>query len=111
MKDMTQKQFRDALKRHGMVEAGFMGYVNVNIPGHHLEVSKLNAGTNRRAQLAYLLQCRDREMEECECGHPKFDHHFPVRDAITKKITGTRCSKCECGVPAPRPEEGTVLHA
>jgi hypothetical protein len=34
MRDMTKRQFREALKRHSMVEAGFMGYVNVNVPGH-----------------------------------------------------------------------------
>jgi len=110
MRDMTQQQFREALKRHGMTEMGFMGYVNINIPGHHLEVSKLNAGTNRRAQLAYLLKCREREMEECACGHMKTDHHFPVCDE-NKKVVGTRCSKCECGVPAPKPEQGTLVRA
>ena len=109
MRDMTQQQFAEALARHGMKEQGFMGYVDVGIPGHSLHVSKLNAGSRRRSQLAYLLAAKEREMAECKCGHPKLDHHFPVRDPQTKKITGTRCSKCECGVPAPPPEQGTVL--
>jgi hypothetical protein len=93
MRDMTQQQFRDALLRHGMKEMGFMGYVNVNVPGHHLEVSKYNAGTNRRAQLAYLLKCRDREMKECVCGHMKIDHGRPIRDEA-KKIVGWKCGSC-----------------
>ena len=112
MRDMTEQQFREALKRYGMVEAGFMGYVNINIPGHHLEVSKLNAGSNRRAQLAYLLKCRDREMVECACGHMKIEHSVPMRDD-QKKIVGWKCGQCECGsiLIAPYKEQGMVLHA
>lgn len=53
MKDMTVKQFCDALKRHGMTLTGVLGYVEV---GEGLAVSRFNAGYNRRRQLAYLLQ-------------------------------------------------------
>lgn len=59
MRDMTKKQLADALKRHGMHWEGFMGYVNLGIPGHHVCVSVLNAGSNRRAQLAFLLRKRE----------------------------------------------------
>lgn len=55
-KDMSDKQFLAALKRHGFGLQGFMSYVRLPIPGHHISVSFRNAGTNHRAQLAYLLR-------------------------------------------------------
>lgn len=58
MRDMTERQFQDALKRHGMTDDGFMGYVNIPIsedPLSFVSVCRFNAGANRRAQLAYLL--------------------------------------------------------
>lgn len=58
-RDMSRKQFAEALKRHGMHWEGFLGYVNLGIPAHHICVSVLNAGPSRRAQLAYLLLKRD----------------------------------------------------
>jgi hypothetical protein len=57
---MSKAQFRAALERHGMKPEGFMGYVDLGIPGHRICCSRLNAGSNRRAQLAYLLRERDR---------------------------------------------------
>ncbi len=61
VRDMTQAQFLAALKRHGWSEAGFMGYVNMPLPGGgSMNVSKLNAGSRRRDQLAYLLKARER---------------------------------------------------
>ena len=110
MRDMTQRQFREALVRYGMREAGFMGYVNVNVPGHHLEVSKMNAGSNRRAQLAYLLARREEQMRECDCGHMVIDHYYPVRDPQTNKLTHTACCRCDCGKQPPKPEQGDVVH-
>lgn len=64
MRDITKRQFAEALRRHGMHWEGFMGYVNLGLPGRHTCVSVLNAGPNRRAQLAYLL--REREKYEAE---------------------------------------------
>lgn len=52
-RDMTQKQFDDACNRRGFKPAGFMGYYDI---GHGRHVSALNAGSNRRNQLAYLIQ-------------------------------------------------------
>lgn len=65
-RDMTQKQFDAALARYGMRDEGFAGYVNINVPCCHVMVSKLNAGTNRRAQLAYLLRKRDEHISTCK---------------------------------------------
>lgn len=113
MRDMTQAQFRDALKRHGMTPGGFMGHVDVGIPGHKLYVCGLNAGSNRRAQLAYLLTEKERNMEECECGHMHIDHYIPIRDE-NKKTIGYRCQKCECrpaNMMLNQNHQGTVLHA
>lgn len=54
MRDLTRKQFADALTRHGMKLAGFLGYVELGIDPE-VSVSRFNAGNNLRAQLAYLL--------------------------------------------------------
>jgi hypothetical protein len=58
-RDMSDKQFREALQRHGFELQGFMGYVRMPIPGHHYSVSFHNAGKNHRSQLAYLLRKLD----------------------------------------------------
>ena len=57
-RDMSQKQFEAECKRLGFKEDGFMGYYDIG-SGRH--VSIYNAGKRRRAQLAYLIQQRDRE--------------------------------------------------
>lgn len=58
-RDMTESQFRDALKRHGMTMTG-LGYVCVRDNGKsRLCVYPGNAGPKRRAQLAYLIRQRD----------------------------------------------------
>jgi len=66
IRDLSNRQFRAALKRHGMTEGGVMGYVDLGIPGQWVSVSKWNAGTNRRDQLAYLLRARERYEKEAE---------------------------------------------
>jgi hypothetical protein len=59
MRDLTARQFRESLTRHGMRLVGFMGYVEM-LDGK-LAVSMLNANTkNRRARLAYLLREKDK---------------------------------------------------
>ena len=66
MRDMTERQFKQALERHGMTMAGFMGYVNVG-PRENpsaLSVCRFNAGKNLRAQLAYLLAAREKLEKE-----------------------------------------------
>ena len=62
-RDMTQKQFFDALKRRGMEPTGFMGYVKL---GGGLEVSMLNCGGNRRQRLAWLIARQNEWQAECE---------------------------------------------
>lgn len=58
VRDISEKQFDEALARHGMKREGFMGYVDLGIEGHHVAASHHNAGKNRRAKLAYLLAKR-----------------------------------------------------
>lgn len=65
-RDMTKAQFLAALQRHGMRWEGFMGYVNLGVPGRSICSSVYNAGMNRRAQLAYLLRERERYEKEPE---------------------------------------------
>lgn len=56
-RDMTQKQFDEACKRYGFESTGgFMGYYKLAPPCDNVHVSILNAGSNRRAQLAYLIK-------------------------------------------------------
>lgn len=52
-RDMSAKQFAEACERRGFKPAGFMGYYDI---GNGRHVSVLNAGHNRRNQLAYLIQ-------------------------------------------------------
>lgn len=58
-RDMSKQQFVDALARHGMKLEGFMGYVDLGIPGHHIAASHHNAGPRFRSKLAYLLRTRE----------------------------------------------------
>lgn len=60
-RDMTKAQFKAACERYGFKPCGFMGYYA--LPGHAVQVSVLNAGRNRRAQLAFLIK-RLREEDE-----------------------------------------------
>ena len=55
-RDMTQRQYKDALAKHGFVSEGFTGYYRLPVEGHHAATSVLNAGPSRRARLAYLLE-------------------------------------------------------
>lgn len=65
-KDMTQAEFDAACKRRGFETQGFGGYFRLDTLA--TRVSAWNAGTNRRAQLAYLIQehARHAEREERE---------------------------------------------
>ena len=53
MRDLTTKQFDKACQRHGFTTDGVMGYYR--LPGG-VYVSCWNAGANRRARLAYLIE-------------------------------------------------------
>jgi hypothetical protein len=53
LRDMSKRQFDEACKRYNFIPEGFMGYYK--LPSG-VNVSILNAGDNRRAQLAYLIQ-------------------------------------------------------
>lgn len=59
-RDMSKAQFEEALARHGMRHVGFMGYVELGIPGRRVSCSLWNAGKRRRDQLAYLLREKER---------------------------------------------------
>jgi hypothetical protein len=59
-RDMTQKQFDDALQRRGMEKTGFMGYVKL---GGGLEVSMYNCGSNRRRDRLAWLIARQKEWQ------------------------------------------------
>lgn len=65
-RDMTDAQFRAALKKHGITSEGFMGYVclgpetSSHTGSRGVNVSVLNCGSKRRRTvLAYLLQQQD----------------------------------------------------
>jgi hypothetical protein len=65
-RDISQAQFMAAIKSHGMSFEGFMGYVRIPHPSGNgaTNVSHLNAGSNRRAKLAYLLAAKDRYLQQ-----------------------------------------------
>ena len=56
MRDMTQKQFERKMRGDGFEREGFMGYWKLPPPHDNTAVSCWNAGSNRRAQLAYMLK-------------------------------------------------------
>ena len=58
MRDMTRKQFEAACERRGFKPEGFMGYY---FTPSGFSISALNAGPNKRAQLAYLIKENERE--------------------------------------------------
>lgn len=62
-RDFTKAQFRRALKKYGFEPQGFLGYyaLPLGTPDRKTCVSALNAGKNRRRQLAYLLAETERE--------------------------------------------------
>lgn len=55
-RDMSKAEFQKACSKHGFIPQGFLGYFRLPISGHNLNISILNAGANRRAQLAYLIR-------------------------------------------------------
>jgi len=65
-RDMSKRQFDEAAKRNGFTPEGFMGYYELGVEGHRCFVSIFNAGSNRRARLAYLLKKRDELLKELE---------------------------------------------
>ena len=64
MRDMTERQYKDALQRHGFSSEGFMGYYKLGTTGTH--VSVLNAGPSRRSKLAYLLAEYEKAQQRVE---------------------------------------------
>ena len=65
-RDMTIRQFKEALVRHGMRGCPLAGYVAMGPFGKCSQalVYPRNAGPNRRAQLAYLLEQKERLIKE-----------------------------------------------
>lgn len=60
-RDMSEQQFRDAAAKSGF-KPDAMGYWRLAPPVNHVSVYRFNAGTRRRAQLAYMLS----EQEKAE---------------------------------------------
>ena len=58
-RDLSQKQYMDAMRRHGFTPA-LMGYWNCPAPVDQVSIYPGNAGPNRRVRLAYALQELDR---------------------------------------------------
>jgi hypothetical protein len=56
-RDMSERQFLEALKRHGM-KFETEGYINLGIPGNNLWDKPPDG--KRRAKLAYLLASKER---------------------------------------------------
>ncbi len=52
-RDMTKAEFAAACKRNGFVAKGFLGYFQTP---SGVCISALNAGPNRRSQIAYLIR-------------------------------------------------------
>lgn len=63
-RDISKTTYFAAMKKHGFVSAGFMGYWTLPIEGKTIQVSDWNAGDNRRAKLAYMLQELEQELEK-----------------------------------------------
>lgn len=64
-RDMSEKQFKAALKRYGFSDVGYFGYVRLPPPST-TSVSILNAGERHRDQLAWLLQEAKHDSERRE---------------------------------------------
>lgn len=60
VKDMSRKQFEDALRRHGFKTSGFSGYWHKRTEyGATIGLSEYN-GRTYRSKLAYILNTYDR---------------------------------------------------
>jgi hypothetical protein len=56
IRDLSETQLRAKLEKLGFKPNGFMGYYSLPSPCAAISISKFNAGSNRRAQLAYLVR-------------------------------------------------------
>lgn len=65
-RDMSEDEFLEALERHGMRVEGYRGHVNLGVPDRRIRANPLEAGVNKRSQLAYLLTSRERVLAEPE---------------------------------------------
>ena len=64
-RDMSEREFKAAMKRHGFGEIGPLGYVK--LPGTNTSVSIFGKGSGRlRATLAYLLREKSKAQAEME---------------------------------------------
>ena len=84
IRDMSKSQFLAALERHGMKNAGFMGYVEIGIEGHRISVCRFNAGKNLRAQLAYLIKSKERWQERIDEENATKQTSAPVSNSERK---------------------------
>jgi len=58
MRDLTEKQYEAALKRHGIGPRQPLNYRNI---GGGYEVAESNGGTTRRSRLAYFIREQGRQ--------------------------------------------------
>lgn len=73
-RDLTQKQFAEALAQHGFKSQGWvLGYYALP-NAQHVHVSALNGGKRRRDQLAYLLRENERQSRLLGAAFAKDDH-------------------------------------
>ena len=62
MRDLTQKQFEEALKRHS-IKKGLFGYYKIT---SKCLVYAKNGGDSKRAQIAYLIKEQKRQEKQNE---------------------------------------------
>lgn len=67
-RDMSESQFKIALRKHGFEVPGFgpFGYINLPAPCNNIRVSQFNGGPTFRGQLAYLLREKAKAEREIE---------------------------------------------
>lgn len=67
VRDLSHAQLMARIKKQGWTPTGFLGYVEMPLPGGgRASVSRLNAGPRRRDQLAYLMAEYRRLVKEAE---------------------------------------------
>lgn len=67
-RDMSENEFKRALRRNGFDPPGFgpFGYIKLPVPGCHISVSRYNGGPTFRGQLAYLIREKNKALAELE---------------------------------------------
>ena len=61
-RDLSQAQFDAQIAKLGFKSQGFLGYYDLGLPNQRVCVSVLNAGDQRRDQIAYLKRLRNKKL-------------------------------------------------